>query len=56
MAKHVKTLSEQIAPQIGSITKIDGTNSLIGKDTHDIIMNTHFPYHTDRKNTVYKKE
>ena len=31
MAKHVKTLSEQICPQIGSVTKPDGTNSLIGK-------------------------
>ena len=56
MAKHIKNLSEQIAPQIGSVTKIDGTNSLIGKDTHDSIMKAHFPYHTELKSTVYQKD
>ena len=49
MTKHIKALSEQIYPQIGSVIKPDGSNSLIGKDTHDIILNTHFPKHTDIK-------
>ena len=55
MAKHVKALSEQICPQIGSILKPDGSNSLIGKDTHDTIMNTHFPKNTASKPTLYQK-
>ena len=56
MAKHIKTLSEQICPQIGSIIKPDGSHSLIGKDTHDIIMHTHFPQCTDRKPTTYNNQ
>ena len=55
MAKHVKSLSEQICPQIGSMLKPDCSNSLIGKDTHDIIMNTHFPQNTASKPTLYQK-
>ena len=54
MSKHIKSLSEQICPQIGSIVKPDGTHSLIGKDTHDIIMNSHFPQNTELKSTSYQ--
>ena len=56
MAKHIKTLSEQLCPQIGSIIKPDGSTSLIGKETHDIIMSTHFPQHQDLKATSYQKQ
>ena len=35
-------------------TKPDGTNSLIGKDTHDIIMNSHFSQNTEPKLTSYQ--
>ena len=56
MAKHIKTLSEQICPQIGSVIKPDGSHSLIGKDTHDIIMASHFPQITEQKQTSYQNQ
>ena len=56
MAKHIKSLSEQLCPQIGSIIKPDGSTSLIGKETHDIIMSTHFPQYQDLKATSYQKQ
>ena len=56
MAKHIKSLSEQISPQRGSVIKPDGTNSLMGKDTHDIIVNTHFPQNTEPKLTLYQNQ
>ena len=55
MAKHIKNISEQISPQIGSILKPDGSTSLIGKDTHDAIMATHFPQYSELKTTSYNK-
>ena len=56
MAKHVKTLSDQLCPQIGSVIKPDGSNSLIGKDTHDIILATHFPQHSPLKQTRFNND
>ena len=56
MAKHIKSLSEQLCPQIGYIIKPNGTNSLTGKDTHDIILNTHFPQYTEPKTTSYQSD
>ena len=56
MAKHVKSMSEQLCPQIGSVIKADGSNSLIGKDTHDVIISTHFPQHCPLKQTSFKNE
>ena len=56
MAKHIKSLSEQLCPQIGSVIKPDGSNSLIGRGTHDIIMNTHFPQNSKLRDTVYQNQ
>ena len=56
MAKYAKSMSEQLCPQIGSVIKPDGSNSLIGKDTHDVIINTHFPQHSPCKQTRYNND
>ena len=54
MAKHIKSLSEQICPQIGSVIKPDGRNSLVGKGTQGIIMNSQFPQNIEPKLTSYQ--
>ena len=56
MAKHIKSLSDQLCPQIGSVIKPDGSNSLIGKDTHDIIIGAHFPQHSPHKKTIFRND
>ena len=56
MSKHIKSLSDRICPEIGSVLKPDGSTSLIGKDTHDTVMDTHFPRNTDIRPTAYQKQ
>ena len=53
MAMYAKRLSKQLSPQIGTVVKPDGATSLIEKETHDIIINTHFPNYTPQKQTAY---
>ena len=53
MAKHTKTLLGSIQPKLGTLQSTDGTNTEVGQETFNELMNSHYPSHTHAKGTQY---
>ena len=53
MAKHAKKLLGVTQPQIGTLISTNGTHTAVGEETAKEIINTHFPLHTQEKETLY---
>ena len=53
MSKHIKKLTNSIAPKVGSLIKQDGSATTIGQETSKELLTKHFPSHTPAEKTTY---
>jgi ribonuclease HI len=56
MAKHVKRLTREVQPQVGTLEKDDGTFTAIGEETSNEMLGIHYPSNTIEKETIYDNE
>ena len=55
MAKHAKKLSNTLQPKLRTLERADGTNTEVGEDTFNELMNSHLPNHRKAKHTTYNR-
>ena len=55
MAKHAKKLIGSKQPKLGTLETNEGTNTDVGEETFNELMNKHYPTHTKAKLTTHNK-